>query len=629
MQQNQLKKSLDKIFEDAELSNSKDVEMLPPYNIAMEKSITSSTVNSLVDLIHPESPSPSEASTIKMDSIEMTRQTEMERTLHIDERDIADYNGGSLRINRTAGKLHNYSSLQRPAGRHHNVVTTSAMVKPKSAENLVSMGGESQTSVPRVLPLSFSNPAYQLSKRKLHRNDGSNSASSVSSSSPSNADSDALSFNHDGDISHNTSSSGGVSPMSDRRMSPLTPDMMSHTLPKASSRTQHHAAIEDIFPNVDKSQTESHSSGAIHSHLKRPTLGAIYTGPPDHQDRTSEQVQSPTEALRAMNNNKRAAFFSESTSNPAISSPRSPTAKQLSQANIHIANGTKQLPSFAFTIPHPHGTPPPSNKATYSASISLPTTSPPGTYDNIPQKKSVSESAISMTTASFQHAENTYRYPITAASPGSTRHQMSKETVLMSPTSPVQPTPRMGTSSLENVSVTSWMPSRQNSVSTTTSSNATSPTALTRTVSHSPNPSTRHGRRQIRTQYSSKPRHSSLSESMDTNSGQVNQGGVIQPPPPPVPVRSSRVQTSQYNQSYNHTVQDQNQPPIWTRRTRDPSAVDQTTQTSEQGQTVKVSHGYSLDRTSETFYIYMSSKNARNEDEDQNTWNCKDDNFMT
>ncbi|XP_072014669.1 uncharacterized protein [Amphiura filiformis] len=594
MQQTQVKKSLDKIFEDAELSNTRDVEMLPPYNIAMERSITSSTVNDLVDLIHPESPSPSEASTIKMDSIERTRQmeTSTERTLHIDERDIADYNGGSLRINRTAGKLNTYSSLQRNVGRH-TVTTTTAMIKPKSAENLVSMGGEGQTSVTRVLPLSFSNPAYQLSKRKLHRNDGSNSASSVSSSSPSNADSDALSFNHDGDISHNTSSSGGVSPMSDRRMSPVTPDVMSHTLPKASSRTQHHAAIEDIFPNVDKSQTESQSSGAIHTHLKRPTLGAIYTGPPDQQHRTSEKVQSPTEALRTINNNKRAAFFSaapnESTSNPAISSPRSPTAKQLSQANIHIANGTKQLPSFAFTIPHPHGTvlSPSSNKANYSASISLPTTSSPGTYDNLPQKKSVSESAICMTTASMQLAENT-RFMQTAASPGSTRHQISQETLLMSPTSPVTPTPRMGTSSLENVSVTSWMPTRQSSVSTATSSNPTSPTGLTRTASHSPNPSTRHGRRQIRTQYSSKPtRHSSLSESTDTSSGQLsNQGGVITPPPPPV--RSSRVQTSQYNHSHNHSVQEQTtQAPIWTRRARDPSAIDQTTQTKKDAEGAK------------------------------------------
>ena len=586
--ESQVKKSLGRIFEDAELSNSGDVEMLPPYKIAMEKSITSSTVNQLVDLIQPESPSPSEASTVKMDSMTSHTETSMERTLHIEERDISDYNGGSLRINRTAGKLHNYSSLQRPHGRQ--TVSSTAMFKPKSAENLVSMGNEGGQSVPRVLPLSFSNPAYQLSKRKLQRNDGSNSASSVSSSSPSNADSDALSYNQDGDVSHNTSSSGGVSPLSDRRGSPVTPDVMSHTLPKASSRTQHHAAIEDIFPN-----NESQRGGPNHT-KKRPTLGAIYTGTSQEQG-SPEKVQSPTEALRALNNNKRAAFFNtaapnESTSNPAISSPRTPTspaAKQLSQATLHIANGTMQLPSFAFTIPHPHGHSNASNKPTYSASITLPTSSSPGTYDNLPEKKSASESAISSTMAQMQNAEMGWMPP-SAASPGSVRHQISKETILMSPTSPIQPTPRMGTLSLENVSTTSWMASRQNSTSTTTSSNnATSPTSITRTVSHSPNPSTRHGRRQIRTQYTSKPRHNSFSESTESNrsDGQSpGQGGQIQPPPPPV--RSSRVQTSQYNHSHNHSITPPVQEPIWTRRARDPSAVDHSTQT-EQKTAVKVS----------------------------------------
>ncbi|XP_071801964.1 uncharacterized protein [Asterias amurensis] len=622
------KKSLNKIFDDAKLSDSTDVEMLPPYNIAMERSITSSTVNNLVDFIQQDSPNAvvgrTERSTAVFDignlqtdvrHVETSTTVEkVETTTEVEERIMEELEGDmvvSMKSETTKSVNQSFSvSLEK------NVVSnpsTNAMNRTSQpVERNVDEKGRAKRRN-RTLPLSFQNPAYQLSKTSLrHMDIGASDSVSSSNSSPSN--SDGASSNHDGDVSQNGSSCDGVSPPSNRRTaaaketSTAKIDIMAHTLPKAAHRS-HNITTVDLYPK-DKQMSESHSSGSIHSNkTSKPKFTSSYSSTslfePSRTPSTSN-VTSPTEAIRAMNSAAKAAFFSSVMAPVKESTPlSSPTGtpynntggQQRSQAVLHINNGSHQ-PSFAVTVTNPK---PPSQTAqlgsTYPqhASSSSPSISPPtssstsaSSEDGPPMTLVRTEAVIQTGTASSNPVES-------ESTTVTTQRFTTSQTILPSPcrpkqlntesTSPSSRAPLMGTSNLEK----SHAPKSSARYPATpivpsTASVAFSITNLTPAITTMASPTSPSSlplpRKKIMTQFASKPRAVCLSESSSSNGSLNKNGDATESAKDMLSIhigKKSRSLSVQHNFTFKSSASPPE--PVWTRRIKDPSAIDRETQT--------------------------------------------------
>lgn len=379
----QAKKNLSKIFEDAEPSTAGDVEMLPPYEVAMDKTITkSSTINSLVDFIQQDNGPATLIS--KLNSRVMNarngRQPEMvvtqseievNRDLDVgDEQTRSGSQMNSLQIVEESGigrtrketkeKSQVYTVRIETVCSNTNVgttVSTNDTSKPKNGDN-----GQNT----RTLPLSFSNPAFQLSLKALRQKDaGTDSMSSVNSTPSNGADSDLS--NRDGDVSHSSSSSGASPPRPRRTKKGKSfhadisqgkhiahASIEAHTLPKASSRS-HAEMIGDIFQPTESHLPESYSSSSsIHTKMTLP-MGSTC------RNIDSLQPKSPTEAVKAHNFAQREYFFKtlipptmDETS--LVFDPNSNNqSTQTSEANFKVGSSSRKndLPPFTLNMPNP------------------------------------------------------------------------------------------------------------------------------------------------------------------------------------------------------------------------------------------------------------------------------------
>ncbi|XP_030853627.1 ras GTPase-activating protein nGAP isoform X2 [Strongylocentrotus purpuratus] len=378
----QAKKNLSKIFEDAEPSTAGDVEMLPPYEVAMDKTITkSSTINSLVDFIQHDSGPATLIS--KLNSRVMNarngRQPEMvvtqseievNRDLKVDDEQtrsgsqmqslqIVEESGNGRTQKETKEKSQVYTVHIETVCSNTNVgttVSTNDTSKPKNGDN-----GQNT----RTLPLSFSNPAFQLSLKALRQKDaGTDSMSSVNSTPSNGADSDLS--NRDGDVSHSSSSSGASPPRPRRTKKGKSfhadisqgkhiahASIEAHTLPKASSRS-HAEMIGDTFQPTESHLPESYSSSSsIHTKMTLP-IGSTC------RNIDSLQPKSPTEAVKAHNFAQREYFFKnlipqtmDETS--LVFDPNSNNqSTQTSEANFKVGSSRKNdLPPFTLNMPNP------------------------------------------------------------------------------------------------------------------------------------------------------------------------------------------------------------------------------------------------------------------------------------
>ncbi|XP_041481016.1 ras GTPase-activating protein nGAP-like isoform X5 [Lytechinus variegatus] len=375
----QAKKNLSKIFEDAEPSTAGDVEMLPPYEVAMDKTITkSSTINSLVDFIQQDSDSTTSISKLNSRAMnakngrhaKMVKQSEFE--VNREDYDIGEDQSliGSqmeplqiveeerTRIE-TKEKSHVYTVCIETVCSNTNVDTTlstSDSSKPKKDDN-----GQK----PRTLPLSFSNPAFQLSSRALKQKDaGTDSMSSVNSTPSNGADSDF------GDVSHSSSSSGASPPRlrrtefskgksfhadTSRSKHAAYVNIEPHTLPKVHVSSRPPAdMVGDIYkPTESRLPVESYSSSSsIHTKMTLP-IGSICT------DMDSTQPQSPTEAVKALNDAHRKDFFrnliTPTDETSVLLDPNSNNqSTQCSEATFRLSSSKKHdLPQFSINMPNP------------------------------------------------------------------------------------------------------------------------------------------------------------------------------------------------------------------------------------------------------------------------------------
>ncbi|XP_071820663.1 uncharacterized protein [Apostichopus japonicus] len=342
--------NLKKIFEDRANREDRDVEMLPPYNIAMDRTITtSSTVNSLVDFIQKDGE--------KAVSAHMESDHRM-----VDSRNICQETDNSkVEVNKTESV--NESRKMESTHKEHENGTTRVSVKSETVTNKQSYSvrvetngrtplitpvdqlesGRPSSSVPlRTMPLSFSNPAFHFSRpRDVSPAD---SGSSVNSG----ADSEGASSNMEGDVSH-TSSSEEPSPKSSRRKTqPPAKRPTSHTLPKAaSSRPQVNLVFEDQSRN----------------HLSESSTGLNPATGTTNDEEEEDQVSSPTEAIRAANHARKTAFFASMVSPSEETPPQHPTSETSRQNIVSEATLTIQdqeplnLQPFAITIQNPHAIP--------------------------------------------------------------------------------------------------------------------------------------------------------------------------------------------------------------------------------------------------------------------------------
>ncbi|XP_038063625.1 ras GTPase-activating protein nGAP-like isoform X2 [Patiria miniata] len=620
------KKSLNKIFDDAKLSDSTDVEMLPPYNIAMERSITSSTVNNLVDFIQQDNTNltngKTELSTAVFEigntqtdatQIESSTTVEQVRTTTEYEERIMEELEGDMVVSMTSETKksvnQSYSvSLERSVAANPAISTNETNRTTLAIDR--NAGGDARGKRRnRTLPLSFQNPAYLLSKKSLrHLEVGASDSVSSSNSSPSN--SDGASSNHDGDVSQNSSSCGGVSPPMNRKTasskgpsSSAKVDIMAHTLPKAAHRS-HNITSVDLYPKVDRQIGESQSSSAINANVTKPQINSSYSSTSLFDPaRTQPSVTSPTEAIRAMNNAAKAAFFSSviapgrESPNPSSQGIRSPTSsgglKQRSQAILHINNDNHQ-PSFAvtFTNPKPEsqtahlGHTHPEHISSSSPSISPPTSSPTSvSSEDLPARTLVRTEAVIQTgTSAPQSTQSTESVTFT------TQRFMSSQTIL--PTSPCRPkhlnpdasptsrTPLMGTTNLEKnltprsatrYPTTPVLPSTA-SISFSISNLTPSMSAITSPTSPSSLPLPR---KKIMTQFASKPRicqSESSSSSSSLNKPTENSELSIQ--------IGKKIRSLSLQHNFTSKPIVTSPPgPVWTRRMKDPSSIDRETQT--------------------------------------------------
>lgn len=341
--------NLKKIFEDRENREDRDVEMLPPYNIAMDRTITtSSTVNSLVDFIQNDGEkcvsSRMESENMTVDSSNVCKETddskvEVSKTESLNEsRKVEstqkDHENGTTRMSvksETVTSKQSYSVRVETNGR-------TPLINPGDQLEIT----RPSSSMPgRIMPLSFSNPAFHFSSKPSRPRDVSpaDSGSSVNSG----ADSEGASSNMEGDVSH-TSSSEEPSPKSNRRRSePPSSSSTSHTLPKAaSSRPQISLAFEDQSSN----------------HLGERQSGVNPASGSSSTVNEECQVSSPTDALRAANHARKTAFFASLVS-PSEENPGRPardrSKKKVSEATLKIQdNEPTNLQPIAITIQNPH-----------------------------------------------------------------------------------------------------------------------------------------------------------------------------------------------------------------------------------------------------------------------------------
>lgn len=364
--------NLKKIFEDGESREEKDVEMLPPYNIAMDRTITtSSTVNSLVDFIQKDG---EKAVSTRMESDQRT----------VDSQNICEESdNGRLEMNKTeslqTSRKMESSQRENENGTTRTSVKSETVTSQQSYSVRVETNSNGQTPLinrvgqlglsdsqpsgsmpPRIMPLSFSNPAFHFNSKPSRPRDVSpaDSGSSVNSG----ADSEGASSNVDGDVSH-TSSSEEASPKANRRrVESPSKTVMAHTLPKASSRPQVTLAFEDQSAN---NIGESHSSNALST---------------VNED---GQASSPTEAIKAANHARKTAFFASVVSPSEEMAPHvlhkekskvSDNQKKVSEASLQIHDEESlQLPSINITIQNPHAmTVTPHHSKAVKSSMSLP-----------------------------------------------------------------------------------------------------------------------------------------------------------------------------------------------------------------------------------------------------------------
>ncbi|XP_022085340.1 ras GTPase-activating protein nGAP-like isoform X3 [Acanthaster planci] len=613
------KKSLNKIFEDAKLSDSTDVEMLPPYNIAMERSITSSTVNNLVDFIQQDTANSTngktelstavfEIASTQTDSSQIESSTTVEKvrtTTEYEERIMEELEGDMLVSMKSETKKsvnQSYSvSLERTVVPNPAISTTETNRTSYAIDR--TGGGDAQVKRRnRTLPLSFQNPAYQLSKKSLRHLDVG-ASDSVSSSNSS----DGASSNHDGDVSQNSLSCGGVSPSSSRRTasskgssSTGKVDIMAHTLPKATHRS-HNITSVDLYPKSDGQIAESQSSGSIHSKSTKPSFnGSNSSTSLFDPARTQSSVTSPTEAIRAMNNAAKAAFFSSvmapvrespARSNSGIGSPiPSRGLKQRSQAVLHINNENHQ-PSFAITVTNPkpesqmaqlshtH----PEHISSSSPSISPPTSSPSSaSSEELPARTLVKTEAVIQTgSPTLQTTQSTESVTFT------TQRFMTSQTILPSSpcrpkqlntdTSPTSRTPLMGTTNLEkNLTTRTTARYPTTPVQLSTANISFSIASLTPPVSTVTSPTSPSSlplpRKKIMTQFASKPRICQSESSSPLNKPTESSELSIQIG------KKTRSLSLQHNFT-SKPVLTSPPGPVWTRRMKDPSSIDRETQT--------------------------------------------------
>lgn len=349
----------------------------------MDKTITkSSTINSLVDFIQQDSGPATLIS--KLNSRVMNarngRQPEMvvtqseievNRDLNVDGEQtrsssqmqslqIVEERGNGRTQKETKEKSQVYTVRIETVCSNTNVgttVSTNDTSKPKNGDN-----GQNT----RTLPLSFSNPAFQLSLKAMRQKDaGTDSMSSVNSTPSNGADSDLS--NRDGDVSHSSSSSGASPPRPRRTKKGKSfhadisqgkhiahASIEAHTLPKASSRS-HAEMIGDIFQPTESHLPESYSSSSsIHTKMTLP-IGSTC------RNIDSLQPKSPTEAVKAHNFAQREYFFktlipptTDETS--LVFDPNSNNqSTQTSEANFKVGSSSRKndLPPFTLNMPNP------------------------------------------------------------------------------------------------------------------------------------------------------------------------------------------------------------------------------------------------------------------------------------
>ena len=367
--------------------------MLPPYDVAMDKTITkSSTINSLVDFIQQEGESASLIS--KLNSRVMNAKnadiaeeqnhevvmSQSEIEVNVRQADSSEP-GQSL----SGSKLDTLQIVEESTNGRTNVLksektseksshvytvcieTVSSNISTTRSTTTKPKNGENGQSKPRTLPLSFSNPAFQLSSKSLRQKDaGTDSMSSVTSTPSNGADSDMS--NLDGDVSHSSSSSG-ASPPRRRRSNyvkgqtydettqqaklAVQSNPIAHTLPKASTRS-HTEVTGDFFKLPDSHLPESHSSSSIHSKTTLP-MGSTFSSSVT-LDNSQSTLKSPAE-VRRENTAQRQDIFSLASPReqaPAVFDENSNSqSTQTSEATFHITSGTNNFPQFSLIMPNP------------------------------------------------------------------------------------------------------------------------------------------------------------------------------------------------------------------------------------------------------------------------------------
>ncbi|XP_072176772.1 uncharacterized protein [Diadema setosum] len=555
----QAKKNLSKIFEEGEGSSTSDVEMLPLYAVAMDKTITkSSTINSLVDFIQQDNDPSVQVRHLDGDTMNnrnnadimvepshsVVSKSEIQVNVgHFSQDPVGSSGKDTLvTLEESPCKRNRAGSERSVEGKekkkvytiHVDTLCSNAKPGPSISTSNTSKPKNGDSGQKVTQPLSFSNPAFQFSRSLRQRDAGTDSMSSINSTPSNGADSDAS--NLDGDVSHSSSSSVASPPrnrrdkgprgqtfdcetVADRMAPPGHKGHMVHTLPKATPRSTKEM-IGEIFQTTE---TPKPSSSSIHF---TPTLqiGSTAVGTVD-----SVQQRMPSATLQQP---PFSTLMQDANSNNQWT--------QTSEATFQISSGGQTgLPEFSLSMPNP--------KQALSESYGLesaPTLPMGSSGQNVVKDANMSHMEVMLTTPD-DHKSST--------------NKSKMAHIRITPTHPVKKSPE----SLITHSSTAVVRPSVLETAFPANNNRTANNSKGQSHQHSP-PMGQMQRRNIITQFSSKPKQVPESAPDHSAAGTVTTEAIIQQ----VPRHHHRVQSSQVVHRIQ-PVDQMGQLPIWTKRTAD------------------------------------------------------------